>query len=520
MNDGTSFQQDDRASCNLPKGWTYLTLSDVSATSRNSIKRGPFGSMIKKEYFVPSGFKVYEQQNVIRDDFRQGNYYIDEIRFEQLKDFELKGGDVIISCSGTIGKATIAPEDIRRGIINQALLKITLDKSIVDAQYFVHLFGSESIQKKITSGIRGTAIRNMSSVRSLKTMLFPIPPLNEQRRIVGKIEELFTKLDAGVKSLETIKAQVKRYRLSVLKSTFEGRLTEEWRGTNKYEVGRSSEILESVRRNSRGIVTREGMTESDMPKPELPENWFWTTLEMCCDIVSGYAFRSRDFVTHGTPVVKIANIGYSEFVQQKQEYLPNTFRDKYPSFLVKPDAVLMALTRPVTNNTLKVCLYPPDAKLGLLNQRVAMMTPFDHIEREYLFLYMQSTFFKSQILNGMSETLQPNLSPTKLRSFYVPLCSPLEQRRIVAKVEELFTKLDAGVKSLDMVRRQSEKLRQSTLKHAFEGKLVPQDPEDEPAGVLLERTRLLKSQSSDLIKSDQKSKKRRKQSDSRQRRLA
>jgi type I restriction enzyme S subunit len=155
----------------LPNGWAYLFLKDITVDEKNAIKRGPFGSAIKKEYFQPSGYKVYEQQNAIYGNSELGKYFIGENKFKELQDFEVKPGDLIISCSGTIGKIAIVPENAPRGIINQALLKITLEKKIVFPKYFTYLFTSQAVQKNVLDKTRGTAIKNIASVKDLSKYL-------------------------------------------------------------------------------------------------------------------------------------------------------------------------------------------------------------------------------------------------------------------------------------------------------------------------------------------------------------
>jgi type I restriction enzyme S subunit len=111
----------------LPRGWYWARMSQVVAFTKYAIKRGPFGSAIKKAYFVPKGYKVYEQKNAIYDDFSLGEYYINNEKFKELKAFEVKPYDIIISCSGTVGKVAIAPQGMEPGVINQALLKLSLN---------------------------------------------------------------------------------------------------------------------------------------------------------------------------------------------------------------------------------------------------------------------------------------------------------------------------------------------------------------------------------------------------------
>lgn len=142
--------------------------------------------------FVPKGkdtFKIYEQGNAIRKDINYGSYYITKDKFESLRAFEVKPGDVIISCAGTIGETFIIPSKMEPGIINQALLKLTLDTSIIDKDFFLLEFKSISSQLKLHA--KGSAIKNLASLKYLKNKVsFPVPPLEEQKRIVKNVEKI------------------------------------------------------------------------------------------------------------------------------------------------------------------------------------------------------------------------------------------------------------------------------------------------------------------------------------------
>lgn len=179
----------------LPQGWTWAFMPQVIAHDDYAIKRGPFGSALKKAYFVNSGYKVYEQQHAINDDFSRGEYYIDETKFNELKAFEVKPYDLIISCSGTVGKVAIAPPNMERGVINQALLKIALNNNALINEYFKILFPAFFMRTDTLSDLKGTAQKNMVSVDTLRKEPFPYPPLAEQRRIVAKVDELMLLCD-------------------------------------------------------------------------------------------------------------------------------------------------------------------------------------------------------------------------------------------------------------------------------------------------------------------------------------
>ncbi|MDP3012783.1 MAG: restriction endonuclease subunit S, partial [Candidatus Subteraquimicrobiales bacterium] len=172
----------------LPKGWGWVNFVQLVSANKNSIKRGPFGSAIKKAYFVQEGYKVYEQQNAIYNNFKLGNYYINEEKYNELSGFTVNSGDFIVSCSGTIGKIAQMPESAEKGVINQALLKITIDHKLILSKYFLYLFKSYDFQKMFLKDIRGTAMKNIASVEDLKLIPVALPPANEQTVIIEEIE--------------------------------------------------------------------------------------------------------------------------------------------------------------------------------------------------------------------------------------------------------------------------------------------------------------------------------------------
>lgn len=179
----------------LPMGWSWGFIPQVVANEKYAIKRGPFGSAIRKDFFVPNGYKVYEQQHAIRDDFSLGDYYIREDKFHELRAFEVKSNDIIISCSGTVGKVAVAPSWMEPGLINQALLKLTLNERALSNDYFKILFPAYYMKTETLSELQGTAQKNMVSVETLKDEAFPLPPLAEQHRIVAKVDALMVLCD-------------------------------------------------------------------------------------------------------------------------------------------------------------------------------------------------------------------------------------------------------------------------------------------------------------------------------------
>jgi len=161
-------------------------------------KRGPFGSSIKKSVCVPKGtntFKVYEQGNIINNDFERGSYYLPADVFEKLEQFELIPGDIAITCAGTIGKIAIAPKKMERGIINSVLMRIRVDESKINRKYFLYIFGSSYLQKMIMQKSTGVAVTNLFATKELKKFKIPLPALKEQEKIVAEIDNKKKKID-------------------------------------------------------------------------------------------------------------------------------------------------------------------------------------------------------------------------------------------------------------------------------------------------------------------------------------
>ena len=190
----------------LPMGWRWSRLTEVVKPIPYAIKRGPFGSAITKGMFVSQGYKIYEQQHAISGDFSRGRYYISSEKFQELLAFELHPGEVLISCSGTVGKVAIVPSSIEPGIINQALLKLSLHQSALLNDYFLILFPAFFMETETLTDLQGTAQKNIPGMDVLKGMPFPHPPLAEQRRIVAKVYQLMALVDELETHLATSRA--------------------------------------------------------------------------------------------------------------------------------------------------------------------------------------------------------------------------------------------------------------------------------------------------------------------------
>jgi type I restriction enzyme S subunit len=180
----------------MKEGWEVKELGSLA-----NFVRGPFGGSLKKDCFVKEGIAVYEQQHAIYNQFEEIRYFITDEKFNELKRFELSPNDLIMSCSGTMGKVAIVPKEIKKGIINQALLKITCSKFLYNR--FLELYmKSVTFQELLNKDAKGAAIKNVASVKDLKAMPIPIPPLQEQQAIVEKLDTAFAYIDQAKEQLQ------------------------------------------------------------------------------------------------------------------------------------------------------------------------------------------------------------------------------------------------------------------------------------------------------------------------------
>ena len=191
-NESCIYQGDDKNYYeNLPQGWVICSLGNLA-----TYKKGPFGSSLTKGMFVPNTYpnriKVYEQKNAIQHDSNLGNYYISYEKYQEMIGFKVNPLDFIVSCAGTIGEIYKLPYNAQNGIINQALMKVTLINEEI-SDYFELIF--YDALHKLSEKSKGTAIKNIAPFEILKPALIQLPPLEEQKRILKKLGIISTLVD-------------------------------------------------------------------------------------------------------------------------------------------------------------------------------------------------------------------------------------------------------------------------------------------------------------------------------------
>lgn len=223
----------------IPEDWEVRKLWEI--TGKDGIVRGPFGSALKKSYFIEKGYKVYQQGNAINKDINYGEYYINKDKFEELKRFQINQGDFIISCSGTIGQIYQIPEQFEKGVINQALLKLVLDNDIIDDAYFINVFESDRFQNRIIESTQGGAMKNLVGMKIFRNIEFSTPLLREQE----KIGNILSTWDKAIELKEQLIEEKKEQKKGLMQRLLTGEVRlpgydEEWEKVRLGDIGEFS----------------------------------------------------------------------------------------------------------------------------------------------------------------------------------------------------------------------------------------------------------------------------------------
>ncbi|WP_338353223.1 restriction endonuclease subunit S, partial [Thalassolituus oleivorans] len=430
---------------NLPEGWTITTLESLTT----DISYGYTASSSPDEV-GPKMLRITDIQD--KSVFWPDVPYC-KIEEDRIEKYLLKKNDLVFARTGaTVGKSFLLRTEPPKAVYASYLIRVrTASEELISV--LSHFFNSEQYWQQITEFSAGIGQPNVNGTK-LRGLTIPLPPLAEQKVIADKLDTLLAQVETTKARLDRIPKILKTFRQSVLAAAVSGKLTEEWRGELSYcEMGLSLEKADK--------------------SLNIPTVWSKTILSDSCKVISGNAFKSQDFLNEGeVPAIKISNVQYGQFEVKNQQFLPIEYLKTYKNFVVNEGDVLMALTRPITNDTLKVCRYPSDQPTGLLNQRVAKFIFKNESEKSFFEILFQSDYFKFQILDKLSETLQPNLSPVDLKKFIIASPNELEQTEIVRRVEELFAFADSIEQKANAALERVNNLTQSILAKAFRGELT------------------------------------------------
>ena len=496
----------------LPDGWTWTTLGEVSELNPRINKQSINDDL--EVTFLPMK-RVEELSGKI--DLSETKQF-SELKRKSYTPF--RDGDILFAkvtpCMEN-GKIAIA-RDLKNGIgfgSTEFHVIRLLDKQ--SRQFFFFYFLQQKFRQEakraMTSGVGLLRV----PTNYMRKVRLPLPPLLEQQAIVVKIEELFTKLDAGINALHKAQSQLKRYRQSVLKAAFEGKLTEAWRVEHQEEIEPAFVLLECILKERREkweakqleqMKAKEKMPKNDKWKtkykepvvsdtsnlPELPKRWTWATLEEVSELNPRIDKQSIDDDLEVTflPMKRVEELSGKIDLSETKRF-SELKKKSYTPF--QDGDVLFAKVTPCMENGKIAIAYDLKNGIGFGSTEFHVIRLWEEQSRQFFFFYFLQQKFRQEAKRAMTGAVGLLRVPTDyMRKIPIPLPPLPEQQAIVSEVESRISVADEVEKTITAELKRAEQLRQSILKQAFSGKLVPQGPNDEPASVLLERIKAEKAQ--------------------------
>ncbi len=325
----------------------------------------------------------------------------------------------------------------------------------------------------------------------MKKIPIPLAPLPEQRRIVARIEELFSRLDTGVEALQRAKAQLRRYRQAVLKAAVEGRLTEEWRKAHP-EIEPAKNLLKRVNkdvlRTNKEMCKFKSLLSEQFNKEDkvmLPRGWTWATVEQLTrKVTSGSRGWAQFYSDSGSLFIRAQDIKTDELRFDKSAFVRIPSNAEGTRTRVQFGDILIVITGA---NVTKSALVESDLGEAYVSQHVGLLRPATIDLASYLYTNIVAPKYGRDILRKQAYGAgKPGLNLDNIRNLIIRLPPLAEQGIIVEEVERCKSIADSIEAIIEDSLKRADRLRQSILKRAFEGKLVPQDPSDEPASISLQ----------------------------------
>ncbi|MCD6432765.1 MAG: restriction endonuclease subunit S [Sulfurimonas sp.] len=413
----------------IPNSWKWTTLDEVFLIERGGSPR-PIKSFITESEDGINWIKI--------GDVKKGQKYIEttkeKIIPEGLKKSRLViEGDFILSNSMSFGRPYIMKT---KGAIHDGWLVFRDATKILNKDFFYYLLSSTYIYQQFSLNASGSTVKNLN-IEIVKKTNISLPPLNEQKRIVTKIEKLFANLDNSDKHLAHLEKQLKRYRESILKSTFENETVENWL------------MLESIFDIERG----------GSPRP-----------------IKSFITESED----GINWIKIGDtkVGQKYIESTKEKIIPEGL--KKSRLVIEGDFILsnsMSFGRP----------YIMKTKGAIHDGWLVFREKMENINKDYFYYLLSSAYMYQKFSDKASGSTVKNLNKELVKKIKVPLPTTTEQEKIVNEIDKHFSIIDKLEVVVQKSIKESKRLRQSILKQAFEGKLVEQDSNDESADKLLEK---------------------------------
>ena len=410
--DTPHYQQD--VPFEVPDNWVWCKLDDLAF-----YKKGPFGSSLTKAMFVPKGkdtYKVYEQKNAIQKDHKLGSYYISTEKYCSLSGFAVHPYDIIVSCAGTIGETYVLPQNIQEGIINQALMLIRLYNREIERFYL--LYFDFILKQEAYKESKGTAIKNIPPFDVLKNFFIPIPPKEEQKRILSEVDKWMSFVDDIDTNCKDLQLYIKHTKSKILDIAIHGKLVPQDPNDEP-----AIELLKRI---------NPDFTPCD--NGHYPVGWIETILGELFSHNTGKALNSSNKEGIFKDYLTTSNVYWNKFDFTVIKQMPFKESELDKCTVTKGDLLVCEggdIGRSaIWNYDYDICIQN---HIHRLRPKINLCVPFYY----YTFAYLK----ENNLIGGKGIGLL-GLSSNALHKIEMPLPPLAEQQRIVQKIEELFSVLD------------------------------------------------------------------------------
>lgn len=496
----------------LPEGWQLTTVSEAIQIIDYRGRTPPFSS---------SGIPHLRSSNI-----RNGQIILDGLVYvseETYQTYMTRGipqkGDVLFTTEAPLGEVALAPD--YNFSLAQRMMILRPMKELLLSKFLLYQIQSESFQRKLKTSSTGSTVTGVSS-RNFQPLELVIPPLNEQKRIVAKIEALRERSRGAREALFEIPGLCDRFRQSVLAAAFRGDLTADWREQNpdvepasvlleriKVERRRCWEEKELEKMKAKGKVPEDDKWKSKYKEPakideaelpDLPDGWCWLSADELTSLITDGEHATPERSNDGVYLLSARNVLNGRVSLENVDYVPeNVYRKLEERLKVEPGDVFLSCSGTVGRS----CVVPSGLKCALVRS-VAVLKPLLGMG-EYLSLAIRSPYVQSQIERKKTQTAQSNIFQGRIKILAIPVAPLNEQKIIVQAIYQAFNFIESVEQTIQDIESEGTTLDQSILAKAFRGELVPQDPNDEPASVLLERIKAEREQLGEKKKTTRKS---------------
>ena len=479
----------------LPEGWEETTLGDIVL----SITYGHTASATDQT-IGPKFLRITDLQN--------NSVNWENVPYCECKEsekYQLKAGDIVVERTGaTTGKSYLIQHLPEPTVFASYLIRLQTSL-LCSVEYLAIFMQSDNYWEQITTVSKGTA-QPGANASILATLTIPLPPLNEQKRIVAKIEELRSHTQAARSAIAHIPKLLEQFRQSVLAAAFRGDLTAEWRSENP-DVEPAEILLQRIRKERRdrwestelekmqsaGKIPKDDKWKSKYKEPieavldddlTFPESWKCTSVEQISSKVVDGVHQKPNYSESGVPFITIKNLTADSSISfEDVKYISLEDHNEFYK-RANPQRGDILITK---DGTLGVTRAVRTDKVFSIFVSVALVKPIIYEMSDYLELAFSSPQMQEQMLGTGSGLMHIHLQD--LRRYIVPISPINEQYEIIRRATTILKNIDRIEEQYQFIKTELDRLDRSILAKAFKGELVPQDPTDEAAIVLLERIR-------------------------------